>query len=273
MKKCLLSLMVVLGMGTSLNAQVCDPDTSNHHMGAFGYPTLEWSGVWVNNQMPSFACDSTNPLMQLVATVGQPFDVTLTAALGDTFPSGGLLIPTVSSTYLYNTGLPSWMTIEIKDSVTLSGSRTCIRLTGTPTINDTITYDPITGFNGWFWTSWFRTEGTYFGFPAIDTFGFCHLVRVEQDFTGLNERSAGSMDVAPNPANDFVTLNFSEGVTPRAVAEIRLMTPTGQAFQLPVRALDLQTWRLETSMLPAGTFWIEVPHGDAILREKLIIQR
>jgi hypothetical protein len=52
-----------------------------------------------------------------------------------------------------------------------------------------------------------------------------------------------------------------------------LMTPTGQAFQLPVRALDLQTWRLETSMLPAGTFWIEVPHGEAILREKLIIQR
>ena len=74
MKKILLSLCVIFGLQT--NAQTCTPDTANPSLASIGYPSLEWSGMWVNGETPSFACDSTQPMMNLEAVVGQPFEAT-----------------------------------------------------------------------------------------------------------------------------------------------------------------------------------------------------
>src|SRR5210317_1495893 len=83
MKRILLVLCVIFGMQSY--AQICTPDTAVPSLGPLGYPSLEWSGMWVNGETPSFACDSTQPMMNLAAVVGQPFEATLTGMLGDTF--------------------------------------------------------------------------------------------------------------------------------------------------------------------------------------------
>ena len=71
-------VLLTLGIAFSITAQsqTCTPDTVHPSMASIGYPTLEWSGLWVNGETPSFACDSTQPMMNLLKTPislpGQP---------------------------------------------------------------------------------------------------------------------------------------------------------------------------------------------------------
>ena len=86
MKRILLVFCVLIGIQS--NAQICTPDTATPSMAAIGYPSLEWSGLWVNGETPSFACDSATcadldvgrycPLIERLMRLGRlgPFSCT-----------------------------------------------------------------------------------------------------------------------------------------------------------------------------------------------------
>ena len=54
MKRILLTLGIALSF--TAQSQICTPDTVHPSMASVGYPSLEWSGLWVNGETPSFAC-------------------------------------------------------------------------------------------------------------------------------------------------------------------------------------------------------------------------
>ena len=272
MKKILLSLCVIFGLQT--NAQTCTPDTANPSLASIGYPSLEWSGLWVNGETPSFACDSTQPMMNLEAVVGQPFEATLTGMLGDTFPSGGLLVPTVQSSFLYTTAIPSWLTWDAQDSIFYPGpaNKTCITLSGTPTLADTTYWIPSVGVESGFWTSWYQVEGSMFGFPAIDTFGFCHNVRVFKDYTDIDESDLTAMSIAPNPANDYLKINFNKAVvTEEFIGRIKVYNVIGNEVYVHPNIEASNTVGFEVSSLPGGNYWITIDLGVGTLREEFVI--
>jgi hypothetical protein len=272
MKKILLSLCVIFGLQT--NAQTCTPDTANPSLASIGYPSLEWSGLWVNGETPSFACDSTQPMMNLEAVVGQPFEATLTGMLGDTFPSGGLLVPTVQSSFLYTTAIPSWLTWDAQDSIFYPGpaNKTCITLSGTPALADTTYWIPSVGVESGFWTSWYQVAGSMFGFPAIDTFGFCHNVRVFKDYTDIDESDLTAMSIAPNPANDYLKINFNKAVvTEEFIGRIKIYNVIGNEVYVHPNIEASNTVGFEVSSLPGGNYWITIDLGVGTLREEFVI--
>ena len=256
------------------NAQTCTPDTVTPSMAAIGYPSLEWSGMWVNGETPSFACDSTQPMMNLAAVVGQPFEATLTGMLGDTFPSGGLLVPTVQSAFLYTTAIPSWLTWDAADSLFYPGpaNKTCIKLSGTPTLADTTFYIPSVGVESGFWTSWYQIQGTMFGFPAIDTFGFCHNVRVFKDYTGLEDLTIATMSLSPNPASDFLHLSFNQPVVNDDLqAQISVFNIIGNKVRVNFTKTASNGLDIDVSQLPSGNYWLTIDVGKGVLREEFIV--
>ena len=272
MKKLLLVCSIL--SGAMAYGQICTPDTVHHSMAAVGYPTLEWSGLWVNGELPSFACDSTNPTMNLSAVVGMPFEATMTAALGDTFPSGGLLIPTVQTAWIYNIALPSWITWEGADSVVYPGAAnmSCVKLSGTPTLADTTYYIPSVGVESGFWTSWYQVQGTLFGFPAIDTFGFCHNVRVFKDYTGLDDLPMPTVSLSPNPAKDFVHIVFNQAVvTEESIKTLQVYNIIGNDVGVTARPTSSNGLDLDISHLPSGNYWITMDVGKGIIRREFIV--
>lgn len=273
MKKFL--LIACLVSGAFVNAQNCTPDTVHPSMAAVGYPSLEWSGLWANGEPASFACDSTQPMMNFEAVVGQPFEVTMTAALGDTFPSGGLLLPTVQSAFLYTSIIPSWLTWELTDSITYPGTPSnCIKLSGTPSLADTTYFIPGAGVESGFFTSWFEVQATYFGFPAIDTFGFCHNVRVFKDYTNIDENDLATMSVAPNPANDYLNLNFNKAVvTEEFIGRIKVYNVIGNEMRVTPDINASNSVGFDISALPGGNYWITIDLGKGMLREEFIVVR
>lgn len=272
MKRILLVLCVFLGIQS--NAQICTPDTVHPSMASVGYPSLEWSGLWVNGETPSFACDSTQPMMNLEAVVGQPFEVTITAAVGDTFPSSGLLVPMVQSAFLYTTAIPSWLTWELSDSITYPSTApsNCIKLSGTPTLGDTTFYMSNVGVESGFFTSWYQIQGTLFGFPAIDTFGFCHNVRVFKDYTDIDETDLATITVAPNPANNYLNINFNKAVvTEKLLGQIRVFNIIGNEVHVTPTADASNSIGFDISTLPSGNYWLTIDVGKGILREEFIV--
>jgi hypothetical protein len=272
MKRILLVFYVLIGIQS--NAQICTPDTATPSMTAIGYPSLEWSGLWVNGETPSFACDSTQPMMNLEAIVGQPFEATLTGMLGDTFPSGGLLVPTVQSSYLYTTAIPSWLTWDAMDSIFYPGpaNKTCINLSGTPSLADTTYWIPSVGVESGFWTSWYQVAGSMFGFPAIDTFGFCHNVRVFKDYTDIDESDLAAMSIAPNPANDYLKINFNKAVvTEEFIDRIKVYNVIGNEVYVQPNIEASNSVGFEISSLPGGNYWITIDLGVGMLREEFVI--
>jgi len=274
MKKLLLVGSFLLG--TMASGQNCSPDTVHHSMATLGYPTLEWSGLWVNGEAPSFACDSTQPMMNLSAVVGQPFEATMTAALGDTFPSGGLLVQTVQSAFLYTTAIPSWLTWDLADSIVYPGSAnlSCIKLSGTPSLADTTYYISSVGVESGFWTSWFQVTGTMFGFPAIDTFGFCHNVRVFKDYTGIDDLPMPTITLSPNPASDYVHIVFNQAVvTEESLNTLHVYNIIGNDVGANAQATSSNAFDLDISRLPAGNYWLTMDVGKGIIRREFIISR
>jgi hypothetical protein len=272
MKRILLLTCTVLTIQS--NAQICSPDTVTPSMAAIGYPSLEWSGMWVNSETPSFACDSTQPMMNLAAVVGQPFEATLTGMLGDTFPSGGLLVPTVQSAFLYTTAIPAWLTWDAADSIFYPGpaNKTCIKLSGTPTLADTTFYIPSVGVESGFWTSWYQIQGTMFGFPAIDTFGFCHNVRVFKDYTGLEDLPIATMSLSPNPASDFLHLSFNQPVVNDDLqAQISVFNIIGNKVRVNFTKTASNGLDIDVSQLPSGNYWLTIDVGKGMLREEFIV--
>lgn len=272
MKRILLLLCVFFGMQS--NAQICTPDTAVPSLGTIGYPSLEWSGMWVNGETPSFACDSTQPMMNLAAVVGQPFEATLTGMLGDTFPSGGLLVQTVQSAFLYTTAIPSWLTWDAADSVFYPGpaNKTCIKLSGTPTLADTTYYIPGVGVESGFWTSWYQITGNIFSFPAIDTFGFCHNVRVFKDYTGIEDLPIATMSLSPNPTSDYVHLNFNQPVVNDDLqAQITIYNIIGNKMEVTFNKTASNALDIDVSHLPSGNYWLTIDVGKGILREEFIV--
>ena len=272
MKRLLLSLCVLIGL--QAQAQTCTPDTVVPSLASIGYPSLEWSGLWVNGETPSFACDSTQPMMNLSAVVGQPFEATLTGMLGDTFPSGGLLVPTVQSSFLYTTAIPSWLTWDAADSTFYPGpaNKTCITLSGTPSLGDTTYYLPGPGVESGFWTSWYQVAGSMFGFPAIDTFGFCHNVRVFKDYTGLEDLPMATMSLSPNPANDYVHLSFNQPVVNDDLQkQITIYNIIGNKMEVRFNKTASNGLDIDVSQLPAGNYWLTMDVGKGILREEFIV--
>jgi len=272
MKRILLVFCVLIGIQS--NAQICTPDTATPSMAAIGYPSLEWSGLWVNGETPSFACDSTQPMMNLEAVVGQPFEATLTGMLGDTFPSGGLLVPTVQSSYLYTTAIPSWLTWDAMDSIFYPGpaNKTCIKLSGTPSLADTTYWIPSAGVESGFWTSWYQVAGSMFGFPAIDTFGFCHNVRVFKDYTDIDESDLAAMSIAPNPANEYLKINFNKAVvTEEFIDRIKVYNVIGNEVYVQPNIEASNSVGFEISSLPGGNYWITIDLGVGMLREEFVI--
>jgi len=272
MKRILLVFCVLIGIQS--NAQICTPDTATPSMAAIGYPSLEWSGLWVNGETPSFACDSTQPMMNLEAVVGQPFEATLTGMLGDTFPSGGLLVPTVQSSYLYTTAIPSWLTWDAMDSIFYPGpaNKTCIKLSGTPSLADTTYWIPSVGVESGFWTSWYQVAGSMFGFPAIDTFGFCHNVRVFKDYTDIDESDLAAMSIAPNPANDYLKINFNKAVvTEEFIGRIKVYNLIGNEVYVQPNIEASNSVGFDISSLPGGNYWITIDLGVGMLREEFVI--
>ncbi len=272
MKRILLLMCTVLTIQS--NAQICSPDTVTPSMAAIGYPSLEWSGMWVNSETPSFACDSTQPMMNLAAVVGQPFEATLTGMLGDTFPSGGLLVPTVQSAFLYTTAIPAWLTWDAADSLFYPGpaNKTCIKLSGTPTLADTTFYIPSVGVESGFWTSWYQIQGTMFGFPAIDTFGFCHNVRVFKDYTGLEDLPIATMSLSPNPASDFLHLSFNQPVVNDDLqAQISVFNIIGNKVRVNFTKTASNGLDIDVSQLPSGNYWLTIDVDKGMLREEFIV--
>ena len=272
MKRILLVFYVLIGIQS--NAQICTPDTATPSMTAIGYPSLEWSGLWVNGETPSFACDSTQPMMNLEAIVGQPFEATLTGMLGDTFPSGGLLVPTVQSSYLYTTAIPSWLNWDAMDSIFYPGpaNKTCIKLSGTPSLADTTYWIPSVGVESGFWTSWYQVAGSMFGFPAIDTFAFCHNVRVFKDYTDIDESDLTAMSIAPNPANDYLKINFNKAVvTEEFIGRIKVYNVIGNEVYVQPNIEASNSVGFEVSSLPGGNYWITIDLGVGMLREEFVI--
>jgi|GEM_PF-360153 len=263
--------------GAMAYGQNCSPDTVHHSMAGLGYPTLEWSGLWVNGEMPSFACDSTQPMMNLSAVVGQPFEATMTAALGDTFPSGGLLVQTVQSAFLYTTAVPSWLTWDLTDSIVYPGSAnmSCIKLSGTPSLGDTTYYMPSVGVESGFWTSWFQVTGSVFGFPAIDTFGFCHNVRVFKDYTGIDDLPMPTITLSPNPAtSDYVHIAFNQAVvTEESLKTLHVYNIIGNDVGANAQATSSNGIDLDISRLPAGNYWLTMDIGKGIIRREFIVSR
>ena len=272
MKRILLVLCVIFGMQSY--AQICTPDTAVPSLGPLGYPSLEWSGMWVNGETPSFACDSTQPMMNLAAVVGQPFEATLTGMLGDTFPSGGLLVQTVQSAFLYTTAIPSWLTWDAADSVFYPGpaNKTCIKLSGTPTLADTTYYIPSVGVESGFWTSWYQITGNIFSFPAIDTFCFCHNVRVFKDYTGIEDLPIATMSLSPNPTSDYVHLNFNQPVVNDDLqAQITIYNIIGNEMEVTFNKTASNALDIDVSHLPSGNYWLTIDVGKGILREEFIV--
>ena len=268
--------LLTLGIAFSITAQsqTCTPDTVHPSMASIGYPTLEWSGLWVNGETPSFACDSTQPMMNLEAVVGQPFEATLTGMLGDTFPSGGLLVPTVQSAFLYTTAIPSWLTWDAQDSIFYPGpaNKTCIKLSGTPNLADTTYWIPTVGVESGFWTSWYQVQGTMFGFPAIDTFGFCHNVRVFKDYTDIDESDLAAMSIAPNPADDYLKINFNKAVvTDEFLSRIKIFNVIGNEVHIIPNMEASNSVGFDISALPGGNYWITIDLGRGMLREEFIV--
>jgi len=274
MKKLLLVGSFLLG--TMAYGQNCSPDTVHHSMAGLGFPNLEWSGLWVNGEMPSFACDSTQPMMNLSAVVGQPFEATLTAALGDTFPSGGLLVQTVQSAWIYNSTVPSWLTWDLADSIVYPGAAnmSCIKLSGTPSLADTTYYIPSVGVESGFWTSWFQVTGSVFSFPAIDTFGFCHNVRVFKDYTGIDDLPMPTITLSPNPASDYVHIVFNQAVvTEESLNTLHVYNIIGNDVGAVGQATSSNGFDLDISRLPAGNYWLTMDVGKGIIRREFIISR
>ncbi|MDG1313717.1 MAG: T9SS type A sorting domain-containing protein [Schleiferiaceae bacterium] len=272
MKRILLVFYVLIGIQS--NAQICTPDTATPSLAAIGYPSLEWSGMWVNGETPSFACDSTQPMMNLEAVVGQPFEATLTGMLGDTFPSGGLLVPTVESSFLYTTAIPSWLTWDALDSTFYPGpaNKTCIKLSGTPSLADTTYWIPSVGVESGFWTSWYQVAGSMFGFPAIDTFAFCHNVRVFKDYTDIDESDLTAMSIAPNPANDYLKINFNKAVVSEEfIGRIKVYNVIGNEVYVQPNIEASNSVGFEISSLPGGNYWITIDLGVGMLREEFVI--
>ena len=272
MKRILLVCCVFIGIQS--NAQICAPDTATPSLAAIGYPSLEWSGMWVNGETPSFACDSTQPMMNLEAVVGQPFEATLTGMLGDTFPSGGLLVPTVESSFLYTTAIPSWLTWDALDSTFYPGpaNKTCIKLSGTPSLADTTYWIPSVGVESGFWTSWYQVAGSMFGFPAIDTFAFCHNVRVLKDYTDIDESDLAAMSIAPNPANDYLKINFNKAVvTEEFIGRIKVYNVIGNEVYVQPNIEASNSVGFDISSLPGGNYWITIDLGVGMLREEFVI--
>ena len=272
MRRILLLFCLTLGFGAQ--AQVCTPDTAVPSMASIGYPSLEWSGMWLNGSSPSFACDSTQPMMNLSAIVGQPFEATFTGMLGDTFPSGGLLVPTVQSAFLYTIAFPSWLTMDAQDSIFYPGpaNKTCVKLTGTPTLADTTYYIPSVGVESGFWTSWYQVEGSMFGFPAIETFGFCHNVRVFKDYTDLDDLPMASMTLGPNPASDFLNVHFNQAiVNDELLDHITVYNVLGNAIDLKPMYMASNKIGFDLSTLPGGNYWLTIDVGKGVLREEFIV--
>lgn len=272
MKK--LILLFSIAFGFTMNAQVCTPDSLSPSLASIGFPSLEWSGLWVNGAQPSFACDSTQPMMTLTATVGQPFEVILTGMLGDTMPSGTLLVPTIQSAFLYTTVLPSWLTWEAADSVFYPGDsgKTCIKLSGTPTLSDTTFYIPSLGIESGFFTSWYQVTGSMFGFPAIDTFGFCHNITVLKNTANLEDLPELSITLSPNPSKDFINVNLNQGViTEDLLSQIQVFNISGVALDVPIEATTSNDFNMNITKLPSGTYWLTLNTNRGKTREKFIV--
>ena len=274
MKKILLSL--VLTLSTISYGQVCTVDTAVHSLASVGFPSLEWSGLWANGELPSFACDSTQPMMNLSAVVGQPFESMLTGMLGDTFPSGGLLVPTTQAAFLYTTTLPSWLSWTAADSIFYPGpsNKTCIKLSGTPTLADTTYYIPSVGVESGFFTSWYQVSGAIFGFPAVDTSGFCHNIRVFKDYTDLEDLPLATMTLSPNPAKDYLNLYFNQAVvTDELMDQIIVYNVIGNRIDIDPTYLSSNKIGFDISKLPVGNYWLTIDVEKGLLRSQFVVTR
>ena len=67
MKKILLSL--VLTLSTISYGQVCTVDTAVHSLASVGFPSLEWSGLWANGELPSFAAVNSKRTYAFISSV------------------------------------------------------------------------------------------------------------------------------------------------------------------------------------------------------------
>jgi hypothetical protein len=185
-----------------------------------------------------------------------------------------LLVQTVQSAFLYTTAIPSWLTWDAADSVFYPGpaNKTCIKLSGTPTLADTTYYIPSVGVESGFWTSWYQITGNIFSFPAIDTFGFCHNVRVFKDYTGIEDLPIATMSLSPNPTSDYVHLNFNQPVVNDDLqAQITIYNIIGNKMEVTFNKTASNALDIDVSHLPSGNYWLTIDVGKGILREEFIV--
>ena len=130
----------------------------------------------------------------------------------------------------------------------------------------------LVGVESGFWTSWYQVAGSMFGFPAIDTFGFCHNVRVFKDYTDIDESDLTAMSIAPNPANDYLKINFNKAVvTEEFIGRIKVYNVIGNEVYVHPNIEASNTVGFEVSSLPGGNYWITIDLGVGTLREEFVI--
>ena len=107
---------------------------------------------------------------------------------------------------------------------------------------------------------------------AIDTFGFCHNVRVFKDYTDLDDLPMASITLGPNPASDFLNVHFNQAiVNDELLDHITVYNVLGNAIDLKPMYMASNKIGFNLSTLPGGNYWLTIDVGKGVLREEFIV--
>lgn len=108
--------------------------------------------------------------------------------------------------------------------------------------------------------------------PGVDTAAFTVSFKVEGQPIGLaEERSKAQMSVFPNPARNFINLNYQLGQAQSA--QFELLNLAGAKVLTRTLNENNGQLRLSTENLPAGVYFYHLKiNGKALVTKKLVIR-
>ena len=80
------------------------------------------------------------------------------------------------------------------------------------------------------------------------------------------------MSIAPNPANDYLKINFNKAVvTEEFIGRIKVYNVIGNEVYVQPNIEASNSVGFEVSSLPGGNYWITIDLGVGMLREEFVI--
>ncbi len=110
-------------------------------------------------------------------------------------------------------------------------------------------------------------NGASFGLIGVLPNG---TVVIFSNITSLEENNAANFSMYPNPANDFVQVNFTERTI--GTSTLTISNTLGQELQREVIPAGLSNYIINTTNLSKGLYFIKTNIGKNVFTQKLIVE-